>query len=252
MARAALLSKPLPFLAVTDCRSATLSTPRALPAISLIVLVLILGGCGSGSSTTTSPSEPSTGGETAPSGQGKKPTAKDRSAPKPQAKPAPHHAAPKETAHFTPPTHHDSGGGVKQFEVKGGDNSIQESGDEASSSEFAEAAATLHAFLDARAARAWKVACEQMSPAVAKQLVSELGSAGGKQADCAEVVASLTAGVPAAALRQAAVADVGALRVEDDHGFIIFRGTGGETFFMPMVREGDHWKVAAIAASLLQ
>lgn len=229
-----------------------MSTSRALPAISLIVLALSFGGCGSGSATTTSPTEPSTGGETAPSGQGEKPTAKDRSAPKPQAKPAPHHAAPKETAHFTPPTHHDSGGGTGQFEGKGGDNSIQESGDEASSSEFAEAAATLHGFLDARAARAWAAACKRLAPGVAEQLVPEVGSAGGGKTSCAAVLASLTVGVPSSALREAAVADVGALRVDGDHGFILFRGVDGHSFFMPMIREGGQWKVAAIAASLLQ
>ena len=47
-------------------------------------------------------------------------------------------------------THHDSGGGTAQFATKSGDNSIQESGKEASTAETQAAAAVLHAYLDAR------------------------------------------------------------------------------------------------------
>lgn len=233
--------------------------PKISPflALCLAVAALALGGCGSDSSGSTSfggtastaaatgaskGSSKQAGGESSGS-QGQQPQHK-------QPKPAETH--PKEPAHFKPPTHHDSGGGVKPFESKAGDNSVQESGEEASSDDLAEAAATLHAFLDARAARAWKVACAQMSSAVVEELVSQLGSSTGKQAGCAGVLYSLTAAVPDGALRKSAAADVGALRVEGDHGFILFRGPGGQKFFMPMVQEGGHWKVAAVAASPLQ
>jgi hypothetical protein len=227
-----------------------------IPALLVVALSLPLGlglgGCGSGSAETTAqpptdaPAAPAAGGSPqgsrhAGGGVAKQQKGQVQSSEQAQA------AAPKEPAHFTPPPHDDSGGGVAQFEVKAGDNSIQEAGKEASGAAFAEAAATLHAFLDARAARAWAVACQQMSPVV----VSELGSTGGKST-CAAALSRLSAGVPEVALRQAAVADVGALRADGDHGFILFRGAGGRSFFMPMTREGGHWKVASVTASLLQ
>ena len=137
---------------------------------------------------------------------------------------------------FTPPAHQDSGGGAAQFETKGGDNSIQEFGSEASGSDFEAAAAALHGYLDARAAAAWTAACAYMSPGVA---------------NCPETLASLSADVPAAALSEAAEADVAALRIEGDRGFLLFHGARGTNYFMPLVREGGTWKVAAIAPSAI-
>jgi len=233
----------------------TMSKTRPLLAFCLAVLALGLGGCGSGSSgsttgTDTAATSANAGGASPQKVAEAAKGSQNKADQKQQSGKQPASAPPKEPTHFKPPAHHDSGGGVKQFEQKGGDNSIQESGDEADAGEFAEAAATLHTFLDARAARAWEVACEQMSSAVVKELVSQLGSAE-KGGSCAHVLFSLTSTVPDEALREAAVADVGALRVEGDRGFILFRGPGGQSFFMPMAREGDHWKVAAIAASPL-
>jgi hypothetical protein len=223
---------------------------RALPAI-LFALALILGGCGSGSSSTSSStaSGPAADTSTAPSQRqrqrqlGQQPAA--------AAGKDDRHPEARGPTDFAPPTHHDSGGGAKQFETDGGDNSIQEFGAETSSEEFSEAAATLHAFLDARAARAWAAACERLAPLFAESLVKELGPGRGAGSSCAEVLAGLTGPVPAATLREAAVADVGSFRVEGDRGFILFRDAEGQAYFMPMAREGGRWKVAAIAASPL-
>jgi hypothetical protein len=149
---------------------------------------------------------------------------------------------------FKPRAHHDSAGGVAQFEVKGGDNSIQEYGREGSEPEFAEAATALHNYLDARAAGAWSAACRYLASETTKQLVAQLNADDGGSS-CAEVMAVLSTGLPRAALRQAAVADAGALRAEGSHGFLLFHGAGGTVYFMPMVRERGHWRVAAVAAS---
>lgn len=232
--------------------------PKINPFLALFLAAAALawGGCGSGSSgpTGSSGSTATTAGTGAPKGSGRQAGGESKSPQdqQPRKQPKAAETDPQEPAHFKPPSHHDSGGGVKPFETKAGDNSVQESGEEASGGEFAEAAAALHAFLDARAARAWKVACAQMSAAVVQELVGQLGSAAGKSAGCPEVLYRLTAAVPDGALHKAAIADVGALRVEGDRGFILFRGPGGQKFFMPMVREGGHWKVAAVAASPLQ
>jgi hypothetical protein len=158
----------------------------------------------------------------------------------------------RQEAGFTPPTHHDSGGGSAQFRTKGGDNSIQEFGGEASSSEFEQAAATLHAFLDARAARAWQAACGYLASSVGEQLEQQFGEeSGGGPKGCAGILSALTAGVSSRSLREAAVADVAALRAEGNQGFLLFEGVRGATYFMPMNREDGRWRVAAIAASAL-
>lgn len=159
-------------------------------------------------------------------------------------------AADDTSASFDPPVHHDSPTGPAPFEAKGGDNSIQEFGAEGSASDFDAAATALHGYLDARAAGAWRAACSYMSAAVVKSLAQLSGDNGGG-AGCPEIIASLSAAVPAAALREAAEAEVGALRTEGDRAFLLFHGAHGIAYFMPMAAEDGTWKVAAIAASAI-
>jgi hypothetical protein len=155
------------------------------------------------------------------------------------------------STHYTPRPHHDSGGGAGQFETKGGDNSIEEFGNEAGGSELAEAATALHGYLDARAAGAWAAACEYLADGVSRQLSQLAGKGGGEAPSCAQILAGLSGGLPPAALRQAALADVGALRVEGERSFLLFHGSEGSDYFIPTVSEGGNWKVAAIAPSPL-
>jgi hypothetical protein len=152
-------------------------------------------------------------------------------------------------AGFTSPAHHDSGGGIEQFKTKGGDNSIQESGEEASDPEFEEAAAALHAYLDARAAGAWARACEYLAPGATTQLAQIIE--GGETTTCAGLLPDLSASIPLSALRRAAVANIGSFRVDGDAGFLLFRGAGGVAYFVPMAREDGRWTVAALAPSPL-
>jgi hypothetical protein len=235
----------------------TMTQLRKLTLLVVLPFALLLAACGSGGSSSSSvattssatpqpraASAPRSGGERKPDSgaTGSKPPQSGRSEAPPTPEPA-----------FEPRPHHDSGGGSKQFEAKGGDNSIEEYGSETSGSEFDEAARAFHDFLDARAAGAWAAACKRMASAVTEGLIRQLGSAeGGGKPTCATVLADLSTGVPRAALREEAdQADVAALRVEGDRGFLLFRGVEGEAFFVPMLREDGQWKVAAIAPSAL-
>lgn len=157
------------------------------------------------------------------------------------------------SAEIAPRQHEDSGGGSDQFRVKGGDNSVQEFGAEADRAEFDEAAATLHNFLDARAAGAWASACRYMASTVIDSL-RELATQSQqlKGSACAAILAKLTN--PAAKdllLEEAEVADVGSLRIEGERAFVLFRGPEGEILAMPMAREDGAWKVAALASTPL-
>jgi hypothetical protein len=154
---------------------------------------------------------------------------------------------------FVPKEHDDSGGGSEQYRVKGGDNSVQEFGAEADDSEREEAAAALHNFLDARAAEDWESAClflaEEIQSSL-EELVAQSGQA--EDAGCPEILAKLTNRAALPALRaEAARADVGSLRVEDDRAFIVYRGPDDTILAVPMASEDGSWKVASIAGTPL-
>jgi hypothetical protein len=151
---------------------------------------------------------------------------------------------------FVPEQHDDSGGGSEQFRIKGGDNSVQEFGEEADASEREEAATALHNFLDARAQGEWAAACDYLASSIAKSLQELAGE--GKAPSCATLLASLTN--PAAKdllLEEAERANVGSLRIEGDRAFIIYRGLEGEILAISMSEEDGEWKVASLAGTPL-
>ena len=163
------------------------------------------------------------------------------------AQPSP--AAGDTSDSFTPPQHSDSGGGAGQFRTKGGDNSLQDHGSEASADELAQAAAALHGYLDARAAGAWRDACSYMVSGIAEGLAQFAG--GARRQGCPELLAALSAGMPESVRRTITEADVGSLRVDGDSAFLLFRGADNTVYFMPMGNEDGEWKVGAIAASAI-
>jgi hypothetical protein len=144
--------------------------------------------------------------------------------------------------------HHDSGGGAAQFRGPG-DNSIQESGSEASSSERERAAAVLHGYLDSHAAGRWAAACHYLSALVIVGLerTASLSRSDRRPKGCPKIFAALSEGLPQRVLREGAQADVGSLRINGDRAFILYHGARGRGYAMPMVEEGGEWKVAALA-----
>ena len=158
-----------------------------------------------------------------------------------------------EAAKFVPTHHNDSGGGSKQFVVKGGDNSVQEFGEEADASELDAAAATLHNFLDARAEGNWAAACKYISKGLVESF--EQFAAGAKQIEdksCAGILDKLTNPAAKQSMKvEAEKANVGSLRVEGEQSFLIFTGTDGTVLAMPMANEDGDWKVASLAGTPL-
>lgn len=173
--------------------------------------------------------------------------AREKGVSKSEAKPAKQGKGSGETESSPAKPHHDSGGGAAQFRVKGGDNSIQEYGAEAGGSELDEAAAALHGFLDSRAAGDSAKACSY----VAASVTGSLQQLAGKGKGCGAILGALSRGVPQSALEEAAEADVGAMRVEGDRSFLIYRGARNTNYAMPMTKEGNAWKVAALAGTPL-
>ena len=154
---------------------------------------------------------------------------------------------------FIPKQHSDSGGGSEQVKVKGGDNSIQEFGEEADTGELDAAAAALHNFLDARAEGNWAAACNYMSKAMIESL-EKLASQSKEAADtsCGELLERLINPAAKSAMKaEAEKADVRSLRTEGEQAFVIYTGTEGTILAMPMANEDGEWKVASLAGTPL-
>jgi|SRR5680860_558004 len=154
-----------------------------------------------------------------------------------------------EAAEFTPKPHNDSGGGSQQYVQKGGDNSVQEFGEEADEKEFNAAAVALHNLLDARAEGNWAAACDYMSKSVVESFEKLAAQAKQlKDTSCAGILEKLTNPAAKSAMKQEAEkANVGSLRVEGDRSFVIYTGISGTVLAMPMANEDGDWKVASLS-----
>jgi hypothetical protein len=153
---------------------------------------------------------------------------------------------------FVPRKHSDSGGGAEQFKVRGGDNSVQEFGEEADSRELDEAAVALHNFLDARAEGNWAAACQYMASATIESLEQVATRTKQNDASCGEILEGLTNPAAAQSLKEeAAKANVGSLRIEDEQAFVIYTGIAGTIMAMPMANEDGDWKVTSLAGTPL-
>lgn len=207
-----------------------------------------LGACGGSESSTpssessagTATASPTPGTETSANGSGdgsSREKGNDSGEPSPDVE-----AAPLKV----------SGGGSAQYRVEGGDNSIQESGEESSESELEEAARSLHDFYVARAEEDWPAACSHLSKPVAQQL-EQLASHSGKLAGkgCAVILGALTPPMPAKVQKELTTVDAGSLRTEGERAFLIYRGTEGTVYAISMKQEGGAWKVGALAATPL-
>lgn len=126
---------------------------------------------------------------------------------------------------------------------------MEEFGSEAKGSEFQAAATALHGLLGARAQRNWSAACEYLSKG-AKLGLQQLGARVPqlRNAGCPAQLGALTGTIPAVSLKEAAIADVASVRVQGDHGVVIYRGAHGQVEAVTMAREGGEWRVASLSA----
>jgi hypothetical protein len=145
-----------------------------------------------------------------------------------------------------------SGGGSAQFRTKGGDNSIQEFGEEAGESELREAAEVVHGFYVSRAAEEWDKACSYLAKSNAEQLERLVGQASkSKGTDCASALKAFTQPLPVAVEREITEVDAGSLRHEGEQGFLIYYGAGHVIYSMSLRNEGGTWKVAGLSGTTL-
>jgi hypothetical protein len=146
-----------------------------------------------------------------------------------------------------------SGGGSGQFRTKGGDNSIQEFGEEAAESELQEAAEVVHGFYVKRAEGDWKGACSYLSKAMLEQL-EQLAASSTELGDkrCPSFLEAFTSPLSAAQWRQVTTVDAGSLRDEGEQAFLIYYGAPGKTVYaMPLKVEGGEFKVGGLSGDAL-
>ncbi len=226
---------------------------KLVAVFAALLLAVALAACGGGGSSTSTTTEATGTGqaEGQPTDAASKQAGKSGSEGKSEgsAGGGGQSKSPGSSA-FVPKHHEDSGGGSKQFRVKGGDNSIQEFGGEADASELDAAAAVLHDFLDARAAGDWAAACKYMSKSVIESF--EQAATGPAPTSCKAILEALI-NPDAKQLMQAeaAKADVRSLRIEGEQAFAIYTAVGNGALAMPMKNENGGWKVASIAGTPL-
>jgi hypothetical protein len=138
--------------------------------------------------------------------------------------------------------------GSASFLTPGGDNSIQNYGEEAEPSEREAAEAALVSYMDARAKRDWGAACPFLAEAAVAPL-EDLAkkSAQLKASGCAQILAKITGAAPAQAFVNTLQGPVASLRVQGERAFVLYHGPKGVDYFVPMVREDGEWKVGTIS-----
>lgn len=143
-----------------------------------------------------------------------------------------------------------AGEGSAAFRTPGGDNSIQNFGDEADAEQLEAVEATLAAYLQARADGDWKASCKYLAKAATQpleQLAESSPDLKGK--GCGRIIGALSAQLPSSSRTNPLVEGVASLRAEGDRAFALFHGPKGADFFVPMVEEGGEWKVGALTPS---
>lgn len=238
--------------AITTIATVTRGGISWFAALAAAVLAIAsLSACGDSESDSKSTSAstqsdgPDTGGgaqQTQKNGQGDNKQGSDNSSQK---------TADASPAKVATPLHV-SGGGSEQFRSKGGDNSIQEYGEESDESELQEVAEAVHGFYVARAEEDWGRACTYL----AKSMVSQLEAIAAQSPElrdkgCAVVLKAFTRPLPAVVRRETTVVDAGSFRHDDERGFLIYYDSEDKPFAIPLEDEDGEWKLTLLSATPL-
>jgi hypothetical protein len=225
--------------------------PKFAAAVAAVILAVGLAACGGGASTTTtSASTSSTTTSQQKPAKGQEKNGNHGKAGK--SKGANGESSAPSGGEVTAAPLKVSGGGSTQFRTKGGDNSIQEFGSEASESELQQAAEAVHGFYVARAEERWATACSYLTKSMVKQL-EQLASQSPqfKGKGCAPILHAFTRPLPASVRRETTVVDAGSLRHKGGQSFLIYYGPGKTVYAMPMNQEDGEWKVGALSGDAL-
>lgn len=146
-----------------------------------------------------------------------------------------------------------SGGGSSQFKVEGGDNSIQEYGEEAGGSQLRQAAEAVHAFFVARVRGEWARACDLLAKSERQGLEGLVSGSSGSDGDgCPAALGAIARQISPTSARELTAIDAAGLRREGEQAFLIYTGPPGRTAYaIPLYLEGGAWSLGAISGAEL-
>jgi hypothetical protein len=178
---------------------------------AVVALAIAAGGCGGGSDETTAEAGAETTAEA--------------------------------TAPTTPPEPEPGDG-----DFEGGEEQVEKSGSEAGGSERDAILAAEQDYLAALVSGDYRGACAHLSSSIEESLQAMIQ--GGKK-PCAQILAHLVSASAAQGAKQQLDGKVVRVRVEGDHGFVIFHAPGARLYAFPMSREDGGWRVAALNGAVL-
>ncbi|HEX5714062.1 MAG TPA: hypothetical protein VFX85_12170 [Solirubrobacterales bacterium] len=143
-----------------------------------------------------------------------------------------------------------TGEGSSAFRTPGGDNSIQNFGEEPDSDEIEAANAVLASYLQARSVENWAAMCTDLAKATLAPLEDLAAKAAQfKGKGCAAILKGLLGASQSLSRTNTMTEGIASFRVEDDRGFALYHGPKGVDYFVPMVKEDGEWKVGSLAPS---
>lgn len=135
-----------------------------------------------------------------------------------------------------------------EFEVAGGDNSVQRFGKEAGKAELEAASTVVESYMAAVEGEDFPTQCAQLARDTIgplERIADPDSQEGGSGSGCARALSQLRAGTPGATVG-AMAGPVASLRVQGAQAFALYHGKGGVDYVLPLKRESDGWKVASL------
>lgn len=143
-----------------------------------------------------------------------------------------------------------TGEGSAAFRTPGGDNSIQNFGEEPDSSEIDAANAALAGYMQARSKEDWEGMCTYLAATTLKPLEDLAARAAQfKGQGCAAILRGLLSTSQSLSRANTLTDGIASFRVEGERGFALYHGPKGADYFVPMVNEDGEWKVGTLAPS---
>ncbi len=142
-----------------------------------------------------------------------------------------------------------SGGGTAQFHGQSKDP-VLEFGAEGSDAELGQAEEAVREFLLVRSEGDWEAACAQLSASLVGKLEHLAGSSTGLHDTSCPSFLETFVRLPKDEKNETTV-DGGGLRQQGAQGYLVYYGKGQVIYAMPLDRDGDAWKVAAVSPKRL-
>lgn len=139
-------------------------------------------------------------------------------------------------------------GPSRQFLIRGGDNSVQTFGREATKAEREQASEVIQAWMKARAAQDWAKDCSYFSRKYIHRLVAEdaVKVSHGKVKNCPQALAYF--GHQASGTYENNLSGpIDSLRVGEGHGYAQYHGNDGHDWVITVDRERSRWWVGIAA-----